>query len=110
MPYTDAVIHEVMRCGNIFPHGVFRTSSEPIKVNGITVPAFTMINPLMAEILKGDHWENGLTFNPDRFLSKEGAFTKDEHLIPFSLGKRQCLGLTLAKLKLFLFFTGIAFN
>merc|ERR1712071_478405 len=61
----------------------------------------------MVSILKGDHWKDGLVFSPERFLTPDGAVNKDEHLIPFSIGKRQCLGETLAKAEMFLFFTGI---
>ena len=107
MPYTEAVINEIMRCGNIVPMGVMHTSTEPINVNGITIPANTMINPMMISILKGDHWEDGMTFNPDRFLYEDGSVKKDDHLIPFLIGKRKCLGETLARLEMFLFFTGI---
>jgi cytochrome P450 len=39
--------------------------------------------------------------------SADGRVEKDEHLIPFSIGRRQCLGETLARAELFLFFTGI---
>ena len=35
LPYTEAVILEVMRCGNVVTKGVAHTSSEPITVNGI---------------------------------------------------------------------------
>ena len=37
----------------------------------------------------------------------EGQVRRDDHFIPFSTGKRQCLGETLAKTELYLFFTGL---
>ena len=78
-----------------------------IEINGQMIPANTMIFPVMTEILKGDHWDDGETFRPERFLDNFGNVLKDEHFIPFSIGKRQCLGETLAKTTLFLFFTGL---
>ena len=71
------------------------------------IPANTMINPIMAEVLKGDHWPEGKEFRPERFLDNKGDVVKDAHFIPFSVGKRQCLGETLAKTELFLFFTAL---
>jgi len=46
-------------------------------------------------------------FKPERFLDENGKVLKKKHFIPFSIGKRQCLGETLAKTELFLFFTGL---
>ena len=82
-------------------------SERDIVVNGHLIPANTIISPVMAEILKGDYWGDGKTFRPDRFLDEQGKVRRDEHFIPFSVGKRQCLGETLAKTELFLFFTGL---
>ena len=47
------------------------------------------------------------TFNPGRFLDNEGRFKNDEHVIAFSVGKRYCLGQSLAEKEFFLFFTGL---
>jgi len=110
LPYTEAVIMEVQRCGNIIPTGVQHVNSKDIVVNGYTIPAFTLIQPLLTEILKGDHWQNGTTFCPERFVDDNGKVKKDEHFIPFSIGKRVCLGETLAKVELFLFFSNIVHN
>uniref|UniRef100_A0A915DKD4 Cytochrome P450 n=1 Tax=Ditylenchus dipsaci TaxID=166011 RepID=A0A915DKD4_9BILA len=41
-------------------------------------------------------------FMPERFI-ENGQLKKCEELIPFSLGKRQCLGESLARAELFLF-------
>ena len=76
-------------------------------VSGVLVPAGTTVWPIMAEVLKGDHWGDGEVFRPERFLDTEGRVVKDEHWVPFSLGRRQCLGETLARAELFLFFTAL---
>ncbi|KFV98659.1 Cytochrome P450 2J1 [Eurypyga helias] len=51
-----------------------------------------------------DAWETPDAFNPGHFL-KDGQFWKTEHFVPFSIGKRACLGEVLARSELFLFFT-----
>ena len=84
---------------------LFRSSD--IEVFGQTIPANTMITPIMTEVLKGDHWGDGKVFRPQRFLDDDGNVLKNKYFIPFSVGKRQCLGETLAKTELFLFFTGL---
>ena len=67
-----------------------------------------MFQPLLTEILKGDYWGDGTTFRPERFLDCEGRVRRDDHLIPFSIGKRQCLGETLAKVSLLLSIYGVS--
>merc|ERR1712059_219450 len=104
---TEAVIMEIQRFSNILPQGVGHCSKKDVNVNGITIPPNALVVPLMVEILKGSYWEDGTTFRPERFLDSEGKCKKDDHLMAFGIGKRQCLGETLAKVELFLFFCGI---
>ena len=103
-PWFQAVLMETQRFANILPNGLQHICRRDFTVNGLTIPANTLIQPLLTEILKGDY---GLTFRPERFLDADGQIKKDEHLIPFSIGKRQCLGETLAKAELFLFFANL---
>ena len=87
---------------------MFLYRDSDIEVNGQIIPADTMVIPIMAEILKGDQWgPDAEMFRPERFLDENGKVLKKKHFLPFSIGKRQCLGETLAKTELFLFFTGL---
>ena len=96
MSYLHCVNNKIIDC-----------RTKDVQVKDLVIPANTMINTVMAEVLKGDHWAEGKKFRPERFLDNKGDVVKDEHFIPFSVGKRQCLGETLAKTELFLFFTAL---
>lgn len=38
LPYTDAVIHEIQRFGNIAPLSLPHTTNKPIQLEGYTIP------------------------------------------------------------------------
>ncbi|NWQ76950.1 CP2J2 protein, partial [Columbina picui] len=107
MPYTNAVIHEVQRKGNIVPFGVPRMTVKDTVVDGFCIPKGTTLAPnLTALMFDKNEWETPDTFNPGHFL-KDGQFWKRESFIPFSIGKRSCPGELLARTELFLFFTAL---
>ena len=43
-------------------------------------------------------------FNPERFMEGNGKHKKFEQFVPFGIGKRICMGESLAKNELFIFF------
>lgn len=108
MPYTDAVVHETQRIGNILPLNLAHMASKDTKLDKYTIPKGTMIIPSLTSVLHDElMWETPHSFNPQHFLDQEGKFRKREAFIPFSSGKRMCLGEPLAKMELFLFFTSL---
>jgi len=107
LPFTCAVVLEIQRYASILPLGVSHVSDVDLSLGDLTIPSGTRVGLIMSELLKGDHWGDGHNFRPDRFLDEEGKCKTDEWLVPFSIGRRQCLGESLAKAELFLFFTGI---
>jgi cytochrome P450 len=53
------------------------------------------------------HFEGPHNFNPDRFLDENGKFILNERAVPFGVGKRICLGQTLADKEFYIFCAGI---
>ncbi|CAL8243713.1 unnamed protein product [Lota lota] len=106
MPYVEAVLHEVLRFCNIVPLGIFRATSQDANVNGYTIPKGTMvITNLYSVHFDEKYWSDPGVFSPQRFLDSNGNFVRREAFLPFSLGRRQCLGEQLARMEMFLFFT-----
>merc|ERR1712050_806904 len=74
-------------------------------LGGYHIPKGTQVMGLATSVMKSpDYFPNPDTFDPDRFMV-DGKFYQDPKMITFSVGKRRCLGESLARLELYLFFT-----
>uniref|UniRef100_A0A672TRP1 Cytochrome P450 family 2 subfamily D member 6/pseudo n=1 Tax=Strigops habroptila TaxID=2489341 RepID=A0A672TRP1_STRHB len=106
MPYTNAVIHETQRLGDVFPTGLPHMTYRDTELQGFFIPKGTTIITNLSSVLKDETvWEKPNEFYPEHFLDANGQFVKPEAFLPFSAGRRVCLGEQLARMELFIFFT-----
>ncbi|KAL3979386.1 lactadherin [Sarotherodon galilaeus] len=89
LPFTDAVIHETQRLNSILPTALPHKITRDITFQGHFIKK----------------WERPHSFYPAHFLDKEKKFVKRDAFLPFFAGRRICLGESLARMELFLFFT-----
>ncbi|XP_060567041.1 cytochrome P450 2C42-like [Ruditapes philippinarum] len=108
--YIDAVAMEVQRLITIIPLSGPHICKPNIQFEGYDIPANSMVLPNLnfihhdEKIWGPDAWK----FKPERFLDVNGDIVDRGHpyrrnWVPFSIGRRQCLGDTFSRSRMFLF-------
>ncbi len=95
-PYTEAVIHEVLRINSAVPHTVahFTPNGGTFDNGRYYIPPKTKIFGSMLSVhMNAKDFPNPEKFEPERFINEEGKFVPHPKVIPFGLGKRRCLGI-----------------
>ncbi|XP_070562991.1 cytochrome P450 1A1-like [Ptychodera flava] len=114
LPYTQACIHEMMRCMSVVPLAIPHATTCDTELNGHFIPKDTAV---LINIYGTNHdetvFQNPHDFDPDRFLTEDGAAldkAKIEDHISFSLGRRRCIGEPLAHMKVYLLFVTMMYH
>nr|CAD7612452.1 unnamed protein product [Timema genevievae] len=111
LSYIEAVLMEVQRHGNVVPVAVAHRATRTADLMGHIIPqGATLLVSLHSLHMDPTHWGDPDTFRPERFLDAQGKLLQDDWFLPFGVGKRRCLGETLARSTLFLFFTTLLHN
>ncbi|XP_072029315.1 cytochrome P450 2U1-like [Amphiura filiformis] len=106
LPYTEATLSEATRMASATPFGLPHAASRSTTLKGFNVPQGSILIPNMWAVHNDPKvWPKPSDFRSERFLDDEGRYVRQESLIPFGIGRRFCLGESLAKMELFLFFT-----
>ncbi|XP_077204261.1 cytochrome P450 2J5-like isoform X2 [Paroedura picta] len=108
LPYTNAVIHEILRAHYVLFVGLPRKCVNDVNIFGFCIPKGAHVIPdLRSVLLDPKQWEKPQDFHPNHFLDQDGSFVKREAFLPFGAGARVCLGQQLAKIELFIFFASL---
>uniref|UniRef100_A0A8C5WMD0 Cytochrome P450 n=1 Tax=Leptobrachium leishanense TaxID=445787 RepID=A0A8C5WMD0_9ANUR len=111
MPYTEAVMHEVLRFCDLVPFNTPHQVTKDVEFRGYVIPKGTEVYPLLFTVHRDPtKFLTPFKFNPNHFLDENGKFKKNEGLMAFSAGKRSCPGESLAWMEFFLFLTTILQN
>ena len=105
LPYVRAFIAEIFRVYNIvplLPRADLYSRDSVLEGYHIPKNCCVLLN-LDSILMDPKTFENPKKFNPDRFLDGSGRFVKRKELIPFSAGRRMCIGESLANTMVFLY-------
>lgn len=108
--FVNAFIAEVMRIRTITPLNVPHKAIVDTELAGHRVrKGTTVLMPMIHYLMDPQVWGDPQVFRPDRFLTEDGKYNAkpNNYFLPFSAGRRVCLGEKLATANIFFILTGI---
>ncbi|XP_033118673.1 steroid 17-alpha-hydroxylase/17,20 lyase-like [Anneissia japonica] len=108
LPYLEATVLEVLRHSSFSSlNGPHQTTIDT-EISGYKIPKGTMV---LSNLWWVHHdpstWTSPGEFNPDRFIDTKGSVHVPPQFLPFSIGRRKCLGDQFAKMEVFTLLGGI---
>ncbi|CCD62704.2 CYtochrome P450 family [Caenorhabditis elegans] len=99
-PYLNAMIGEIQRHASILNVSFWKINKELTYMGGHPVDAGALVTAQLSALHVNDTiFKNPQEFDPERFIRDEELLQK---VIPFGVGKRSCIGESLARAELYL--------
>ncbi|NXS83796.1 CP1A5 protein, partial [Erpornis zantholeuca] len=107
LPYMEAFILEMFRHSSFVPFTIPHSTTKDTVLNGYYIPKDCCVFISQWQVNHDEKlWKDPETFKPERFLSADGTKVNKEEgekVLMFGLGKRKCIGETIARWQVFLF-------
>lgn len=112
LQYTEAMINEVLRKSSQANTGLQHSASQDTQLAGYNIPKGTVVMSAVDSIHNDPrYWDKPDEFLPERFLDSEGKLVmKKEGFLPFGVGKRSCIGESLARMEFLIIGTTVLQN
>ncbi|KAH0464995.1 hypothetical protein IEQ34_005098 [Dendrobium chrysotoxum] len=108
MEFTQCVIHEALRCGNIVKF-VHRKALSNVRFKEYVIPSGWQVLPIFSAVhLDSSSYVDALMFNPWRWEGQTQIISKS--FTPFGGGTRLCPGFELAKVEAAIFLHHFVLN
>ncbi|CAH1801461.1 unnamed protein product, partial [Owenia fusiformis] len=111
MHYTEAAILEILRYSTTTTLSIAHKTLCDTSVGGYKVPYGTQVwMNIWALHHDEKYFDEPYEFKVERFLDEEGNLlpgNERKSFLPFGVGKRECLGEAMAKVRMFLFVTSL---
>ena len=105
LPHLEATITETLRLSSVGSLAIPHKTTVDMTLQGYSIPKGTTVIPNLWSLHHDPEiWDDPYDFRPERFLDEKGTFVppKADRFLPFSAGRRVCLGESLARIELFL--------
>ncbi|XP_006020342.1 cytochrome P450 1A5 isoform X2 [Alligator sinensis] len=107
LPYTEAFILETFRHSSFMPFTIPHCTTKDTSLNGYYIPKNLCVFINQWQVNHDETlWKEPSAFNPERFLNAEGTEinrVESDKVMIFGLGKRRCIGESIARWEIFLF-------
>ncbi|XP_071110228.1 steroid 17-alpha-hydroxylase/17,20 lyase-like [Haliotis cracherodii] len=111
LPLVEASIIETLRIGSVTTSSLPHVSVEDTQIGDYHIPKGTSVVASLYSLHRDPkYFPEPEVFKPERHIDANGVVTRPKSFLPFGVGPRLCVGDTMVRVGVFMFFTTIMQN